>query len=89
MFRVDYNKGTTLHKNYLYLDTYSTKDQMVVPNYLKGIHKESNPLTLHTNTGVSHMDRMGYLGNTAYWLDKGGITNVILLKTLEKKFHLT
>lgn len=33
-----------LKKNYLYLDTCSTEDQMVNPSYLKKIHQAENPL---------------------------------------------
>lgn len=69
--------------DYLYLDTWLTEDQMIIPNYLKGIEKVSSSLTFHTNAGVRHTQK-GYLGGTAFWLDEHGITNVISLKTLEK-----
>lgn len=89
MFQDDDKSGTALNKNYLYLDTCWTKDKMLIPNCLKGIHKVSSLLILHTKAGVSHTDKKGYLGGTTFWLDEHDITIMISLKTLEKIFHVT
>jgi hypothetical protein len=82
MFQDEGGRSATLNKSYLYLDTCSTEDLMIVLHYL-------NPLTLHTNVGVSQTDQKGHFGGTAFWLDEKDIGNVISLKTLESKFHVT
>ena len=46
-------------------------------------------LILHTNARQSETNKKGYLGGTAFWLDEKGIVNVISLKMLEQKFHVT
>eukprot|EP00804_Cyclotella_cryptica_P012650 CCRYP_016917-RA/>CCRYP_016917-RA protein AED:0.45 eAED:0.65 QI:0/0/0/1/0/0/2/0/152 len=89
IFQDDKEKGSALKKNYLYLDTCSTKDQMVIPKYLTDIHAVKDPLVLHTNAGKSKADKKGYLGGTPFWLDKRGIANVVSLKTLESKYQIT
>ena len=89
IFQDDEGKGQSLNRNYLYLDTCSTEDQMVVPHYLNNIHTVEHPLTLHTNAGKSKTNRKGFLGGTAFWLDESGIANVISLRTLERKFRVT
>lgn len=78
-----------LNKNYLYLEICSTEDQMIDGHRLKGVHKVDRPMIIHTNAGKSKTDRIGYLGETALWLDEQGIPNVVPLKTLESKFHIT
>eukprot|EP00804_Cyclotella_cryptica_P025530 CCRYP_012008-RA/>CCRYP_012008-RA protein AED:0.36 eAED:0.36 QI:0/-1/0/1/-1/1/1/0/251 len=65
------------------------EDQMVVPHYLKDVHTVKDPLTLYTNARKSETNKEGYLGGTAFWLDENGIANVISLKMLEHKFHVT
>jgi hypothetical protein len=70
IFQDDELKGSSLNRNYLYLDTCSTEDQMVAPLYLKGIHLVKDPLTPHRNAGKSETDRKGYLGGTAFWLNE-------------------
>ena len=61
---------------------------MVAAKHLTKISKVENPLRLHTNAGMSQTDRKGYLGNTPFWLDEGGIANVISLQTLESKYRV-
>jgi hypothetical protein len=78
-----------LKKNYLYLDTCTTEDQMVEPAYLKDIHTVPKPLHLHTNAGSSSTNRKGYLGSQLFWLDRMGLANVISLRSLEERFHVT
>ena len=77
-----------LKKNYLYLDTCTTEDQMVNPAYLSKIHQVGNPLHLHTNAGSSSTSKKGYLGSQLFWLDRMGIANVVSLKSLEERFHV-
>jgi hypothetical protein len=89
MFQDEESRSSALNRDYLYLDTCSTEDQMVVPEYLTGIHNVKEGLVLHTNAGKSHTNQKGYLGETAFWLDEHRIAIVISLKTLEKKFHVT
>eukprot|EP00804_Cyclotella_cryptica_P028417 CCRYP_014200-RA/>CCRYP_014200-RA protein AED:0.36 eAED:0.36 QI:0/0/0/1/0/0/3/0/238 len=62
---------------------------MVVPDYLQNIREADSPLTLHTNAGKSETNLKGDLEETTFWLDEGGIANVISLRTLEKKFKVT
>jgi hypothetical protein len=62
IFQDDQDKGRILKKNYLYLDTCSTEDQMVVSTYLTKIHKVEDPLILHTNAGKSTTIKRGTLG---------------------------
>jgi hypothetical protein len=89
IFQDEEAKGSALKRHYLYLDTCSTEDQMVVPDYLKNIRKVDSPLTLHTNAGKSETNQRGDLGDTTFWLDENGIANVISLRTLESKFKVT
>ena len=63
------DKKSGLKRNYLYLNTCTTEDQMVNPSYLTKIHKASKPLTLHTNAGSSSTTHKGYLGSELFWLD--------------------
>ncbi|KAL7476985.1 hypothetical protein ACHAW6_002810, partial [Cyclotella cf. meneghiniana] len=88
IFQDDDMKGSSLNCNYLYLDTCSTEDQMVVVQYLDNVHTVQDMLTLHTNAGKSQTNKKGYLCGTAFWLDENGIANVISLRTLERKFHV-
>eukprot|EP00956_Cyclotella_meneghiniana_P042120 scaffold248363_cov77-Cyclotella_meneghiniana.AAC.3 len=78
-----------LRRNYLYLDTCTTNNQVVNPAYLKGVHKADTPLHLHTNAGTSVLLQQGYLGEFLFWLDPHGIANVISLRTLEEKHKVT
>ena len=74
-----------LNRDYLYLDTCSTNDQMVNSSFLKRLYKVRKPLMLHTNDGSSRTHQKGYLGSTLFWYGCMGIANIISLKTLEKK----
>ena len=78
-----------LRRNYLYLDTCTTENQMVEGAYLDNIHTVDKPLRLYTNAGSSSTNRKGYLGNQLFWLDRMGLANVVKLKTLEDRFHMT
>ena len=89
MLQDEESKGDLYNNRYLYLETFSMEVQLVVPHYLKGIHKVKIPLMLHTNDGKNKIGRKGYLGGTACWLDERGIANVISLKMLEEKLHVT
>ena len=62
---------------------------MIDPQHLRGIHRVSKALTLHTNAGASKTDKKGYLGEPPFWLDEHGIANVISLKTLEGKCRVS
>ncbi|KAL7474050.1 hypothetical protein ACHAW6_000048 [Cyclotella cf. meneghiniana] len=73
-----------LRRNYLYLDTCSTINQMVNQAYLSGVHATKEPLRLHTNAGTSISAKQGYLGSTLFWFDHMGITNVVSLKCLRQ-----
>lgn len=81
-------RGSSISKNYLYLNMCSTEDQMVVLHYLNGVHTVKDPLTLHTNAGKSETNKRGCLGGMVFWLNEKSIANVICLKTLEQKFHV-
>ena len=61
---------------------------MVDRTYMTGVHKIKKPLNLHTNTGTSRTNQQGYLGSHLFWLDEVGIANMILLRSLEKKYHV-
>jgi hypothetical protein len=78
-----------LKKNYLYLDTCTTNDQMVNPAYLTNIQTAEVPLRLHTNAGTSVSKQQGFLGSQKFWLDCMGIANVISLKSLEEKYRVS
>ena len=78
-----------LHRNYLYLDTCSTINQMVNQAYLSGVHVAKEPLRLHTNAGTSVSAKQGYLGSTLFWFDRVGIANVVSLKCLEARHHVS
>ena len=60
------DKKSGLKRNYLYLNTCTTEDQMVNPSYLTKIHKASKPLTLHTNAGSINTTLKGYLGSELF-----------------------
>lgn len=88
IFQDNDDQEGSLNKDYLYLDTCLTEDQMVTGKHLEGIHKARDQLVLHTNANKSKTNRKGYLGETAFWLDEQGIATVISLRTLEEKFHV-
>jgi hypothetical protein len=77
-----------LKRNYLYLGTCTTNDQMVNPDYLSGVHKAENSLALRTNAGTCVSREQGYLGPHLFWLDTNGIANVVSLKTLERSYTM-
>jgi hypothetical protein len=52
---------TVLKKYYLYLDTCTTKDQIIDLLLLTKIKEVSRPLTLHTNAESSQSTKQGYL----------------------------
>ena len=81
-------RSAGLKRNYLYLDTCTTDDQMVNSNYLTKLHKSPKALTLHTNAGTSRTNMKGYLGSHLFWYDQMGIANVISLRSLEAKYHV-
>ena len=78
-----------LCRNYLYLDTCSTINQMVNQAYLSGVHVAKEPLRLHTNAGTSVLAKQGYLGSTLFWFDRAGFANVVSLKCLEARHHVS
>eukprot|EP00956_Cyclotella_meneghiniana_P000563 scaffold626_cov49-Cyclotella_meneghiniana.AAC.1 len=78
-----------LRRNYLYLDTCTTNNQVVNPAYLTDIHQAESPLHLHTNAGTSVSRQQGSLGDLLFWLDPMGIANVISLRSLEEKHKVT
>lgn len=78
-----------LRKNYLYLDTCSTINQVVNQAYLTGVHTSEEPLRLHTNAGTSMSEKQGYLGSTLFWLDSMGIANVVSLRSLEARHRVS
>ena len=68
-----------LQRNYLYCELCATKDKIVNQVYLLRVHWISRPLTLHTNTGSSHMKYKGYLGSHHFWIDCFDITNAMFV----------
>ena len=78
-----------LQRNYLYMDTCTTNNQVVDPVYLSKIHTAENPLHLHTNAGTSVSKKQGNLGEHLFWLDTHGIANVILLRSLEARHKVS
>ena len=52
-----------IRRNFLYLDTCTTEDQMVSDAYLTKIHTVDKPLILHTNAGSSSTSKKGQLGS--------------------------
>ncbi|KAL7528833.1 hypothetical protein ACHAWF_002726 [Thalassiosira exigua] len=62
---------------------------MCDPTYLSKIHSAKTRLNLHTNTGASRTNKKGYLGSFLFWLDTLGIANVVLLRSLEKKYRVS
>ncbi len=81
-------EASVLKKNFLYLDTCTTEDQMIEPSYLRDIRTADKALTLHTNAGSSRSTKQGRLGSMMFWLDEGGIANVVSLRSLESRFHV-
>ena len=52
MFQDKERKGSGLNREYLYLDRCLTKDQMIDPGHLRGIHCVSKALMMHANAGA-------------------------------------
>ena len=69
----DEGKGQSLKWNYLYLDTFTMKDQTVNSIYLSIVCKVPRPLMPYTNAGLSSTNYKGYLGSHPFWLDHFGI----------------
>ncbi|KAL7534414.1 hypothetical protein ACHAWF_004829, partial [Thalassiosira exigua] len=62
---------------------------MCDPAYLERIHTVGKALNLHTNAGTSCTNKKGHLGSFLFWLDTFGIANVVSLRSLEKRYHVT
>ncbi|KAL7551229.1 hypothetical protein ACHAWF_014413 [Thalassiosira exigua] len=62
---------------------------MVDATYLKNVHTVSRGLNLHTNAGTSRTDKKGQLGSFMFWLDTFGIANVVSLRSLEERYHVS
>lgn len=78
IFQDDKARGSSLNRNYLYLDTCSTEDQRVVPQYLNGVHTINDPLTLYTNAGKSQTNKKGYLGENRFLARREGYSQCYL-----------
>ena len=82
------DKTTGLKRNYLYLDTCTTVNQMSTGAYLSNIHQVTKAMTVHCNSGSSNTKMKGSLGSMLFWLDRFGIANVVSLASLEEKYHV-
>lgn len=65
------DKGV-LCRNYSYLDSCTTNNQIVNPSYLTGIKLCDKPLKPQTNIGTSISNRQGYLGSHKFGLTPTG-----------------
>ena len=74
LFQENYGSNKEgLKQNYLYLDTFTMKDQTVNLIYLSIVCKVPRPLMPYTNAGLSSTNYKGYLGSHPFWLDHFGI----------------
>jgi len=57
---------------------------------LKNIHDENKTLSLHCNAGIATVSKVGDLpGYGTVWFYEDGITNILSLNNIKKKYHVT
>ena len=73
----------------LLLDTALTVDQAWNPCLLTNIHKVNRGISVHFNTGTTENTKVCDMGNIEMWLNTKGIANIVLMRTLVDKYHMT
>ncbi len=76
-------------RNHVLLDNQSTMDQIANPNLLKNMRKSNTPITVHCNAGSMVTTLEGDLGNMTVRHNLHSIANVLSLKTVATRHHVT
>jgi hypothetical protein len=88
---VQHSKGKkgVVDKNYLLLDNQSTVNQVTNPSLLTNIRKADKPIVVHCNVGSTRTDLIGELGNLTVHHNPESIANVLSLKSVALRHHVT
>ena len=73
----------------LLLDTASTVEQVCIPNLLTDIKTIEKGIYVPYNTRKTENKTVGCLGSLDMWLHTKGIANVVSMKSLMEKYHVT
>jgi len=77
-------------KSWILLDSQSMVDMFSNPKLLDNIHDAKQVLTLHCNAGKAIVSKRGDLkGYGTVWYHPGGITNILSLNNVQKKYKVT
>ena len=82
--------GINIPSSWLLLDNQSTVDVFANGNLLEDIHEVDDELVISSNGGTSMTWWMGTLaGYGDVWYDPSGITNIVSLAQVVKKYHVS
>jgi len=77
-------------RNWVLLDNQSTVDVFQNKELLTNVRDSGRVLNIHCNAGVALTSLMGYLpGYGEVWLYEGGITNILSLSRVKKRYRVT
>ena len=76
-------------KTCLLINSESSVDIFNNSELLTNIHPAKKPLKLHCNAGYIHMTQKGWFGGIELRFHPKGIANIMSLKTLKKRHHIT
>ena len=88
---VQHSKGKkgVVDKNYVLLDNQSKMNQVANPSLLTNIHKGDKAIVVHCNAGLTRTDLIGKLGNLTVHHNPESIANMLSLKSMASRHHLT
>jgi hypothetical protein len=89
LLNVTFVQGAALPENRAYLDGCSTVTAFKTDKYLEGIKTLTNRIKIDCNTGAVTTNQMGSYGNLKVWYLPEGITNIFLMRELEKLYRIT
>jgi len=84
------NDKAGIPDSWILLDSQSTVDVFMNKKLLKNIHDAKQPLSLHCNTGIATVNKVGDLpGYGTVWFYENGIANILTLNNMKKKYRVT
>jgi len=84
------NDKARIPDSWILLDGQLTVDVFRNKELLKNIHDENKTLSLHCNAGIATVSKVGDLpGYGTVWFYEDGITNILSLNNIKKKYHVT
>jgi hypothetical protein len=83
------NKKLVVNKNYMLLDNQSTVNQVANASLLKNIRKLGKPIVVQCNAGSTRTDLVGELRKMAMHHNPNSIANMLSLKSVAVRHHVT